>query len=117
MAYANPLLDTLFLQELNNYRNRITYVRLTSLTIEGYPIEQIEGVATGGNITIDGNSAVRRICNLTMTTKNLNINNIYWGISARVNIEIGLWQEFTNKYENLIWFPMGVYALTDFKTS
>ena len=117
MGKPNPLLDVFFLQELDNYRNRVTYVRMTSLTVEGYPIEQIEGVATGGNITVNGDSAVRRICNLTMTTKKLNINNIYWGISARVKIEIGLWQEFTEKYDNLIWFPMGVYVITDFKTS
>ena len=113
----NPLLDTLFLRELDSYRNRITYVRLTSLTTEGLAIERIEGVAVNGNITIDGNSAVRRICSLTMTTQKLNINNIYWGISARIKIEIGLQQDFTKKYDNLIWFPMGVFILTDFKTS
>ena len=50
----NPLLDTLFLKELDSNRNRTNYVRITSLTLDQYPIEQIEGVATGGSITIDG---------------------------------------------------------------
>jgi len=58
----NPLLDTLFLRELDHNRNRTTFVRLTSLTLDQYPIERIEGVATGGSITLDGTSSVRRIC-------------------------------------------------------
>ena len=130
MINHNPLLDIDFLGKLDNHRNRITYVRITSLTLDSYPIEQIEGVATGGSITIDGDSAVRRICNLTMSTKNLNINRIYWGITTQVQIEIGLenniigWYnpgistiDYKTYYGDIIWFPMGVYLLTDFKTS
>lgn len=113
----NPLLDTLFLRELDHNRNRTTFVRLTSLTLDQYPIERIEGVATGGSITLDGTSSVRRICQLTMTTKNLNINNVYWGITTRVKIEIGLLNQINPAYDDIIWFPMGVYILTDFKTS
>ena len=132
----NPLLDTEFLHDLDSYRNRITYARITSLTAELYPVEQIEGVVTDGNITIDGNSAVRRICSLTMTTKNVNLNNVYWGVTSRVKIEIGLAKNFEVdleslssseltemyrekylKYPDIIWFPLGVYILTDFKTS
>ena len=130
MGIKNPLLDFDFLERLDNHRNRITYVRITSLTLDSYPIERIEGVATGGSITIDGDSAVRRICNLTMSTKNLNINKVYWGITTQVKIEIGLdnnvigWYNISNekidyrdRYGEIIWFPMGVYLLTDFKTS
>ena len=153
----NPLLDNNFLLELDSYRNRVTYARITSLTLDQYPIEQIEGVVTDGSITIDGNSAVRRICSLTMTTKNVNLNNVYWGVTTRVKIEIGLGRHFNttlneiatsnvsklnladlhnesfdlsledlmslnlmDKYEeypDIIWFPLGVYILTDFKTS
>jgi len=52
-----------------------------------------------------------------MTTKNLNINNVYWGITTRVKIEIGLLNQINPAYDDIIWFPMGVYILTDFKTS
>ena len=38
----NPLFDTDFLYELSQYRNRIVYVRILSLTSDNYPIEQIE---------------------------------------------------------------------------
>jgi hypothetical protein len=113
----NPLFDTDFLYELDHYRNRIVYVRILSLTSENYPIEQIEGVATGGDITIDGASSVRRVVSLTMTTKNLNINNIYWGLNARVKIEVGLENKFNPEYPKIIWFPQGVFLITEFKTS
>ena len=126
----NPLLDFDFLEKLDNHRNRITYVRITSLTLDSYPIERIEGVATEGSITIDGDSVVRRICNLTMSTKNLNINRVYWGITTQVKIEIGLdnnvigWYNvgqakvnYRDQYGDIIWFPMGIFLLTEFKTS
>ena len=115
----NPLLDYQFLYDLDHHRNRVTYVRITSLTIKQHPVEQIEGVATGGSITIDGTSSVRRICNLTMSTKNLNINRIYWGVSTKVRIELGLENNLVKYpyYDSIIWFPMGTYVLTDFKTS
>lgn len=127
----NPLLDSTFLRELDSHRNRITYARITNLTTNQYPIERIEGVVTGGSITIDGDSAVRRICSLTLTTNNLNINNIYWGLTTRVKIEIGIENnlskiynernqiviDYQKQYGDIIWFPQGVFALTDFKTS
>lgn len=157
MTKTNPLLDSIFLHELDHYRNRIIFARITSLTSDSYPIECIEGVVSDGNITIDGNSAVRRICSLTMTTKNVNLNNVYWGVTTRAKIEIGIARNFeaslkdisstimkTNTvdmgaktlsmnelveilannnmekykdYPDIIWFPLGVYILTDFKTS
>ena len=127
----NPLLDSVFLRELDTHRNRVTYARITNLTTSQYPIERIEGVITGGSITIDGDSAVRRICSLTLTTSNLNINNIYWSLTTRVKIEIGiennlakkyglrneLVKDYQAQYGDIIWFPQGVFVLTDFKTS
>ena len=153
----NPLLNDSFLKELDRYRNRTTYARITSLTLDSYPIEQIEGVITNGTITIDGGSVLRRICQLSMTTKNVNLNNVYWGVTTRVKIEIGLNRRFdeslndiqgyasetnltdlinkalkennlvdllkldlTDKYKEypeIIWFPLGVYILTDFQTA
>ena len=125
----NPLLDSQFLYDLDHNRNRTTYARITSLTTEGYPVECIEGIVTAGSITLDGSSAVRRVCNLTLTTGKLNINNIYWSLTTRIKVEIGIennvivYDNNGNKknyqeiYPKIIWFPQGVYILTDFKTS
>ena len=80
----NPLLDFNFLYELDCNRNRTTFARITALTTDNYPIERIEGVVTAGSITLDGDSAVRRVCNLTLTSGDLNINNVYWSLTTRV---------------------------------
>lgn len=123
-----PLLDFDFLYELDHNRNRTTFARITSLNTNNYPIERIEGVVTAGSITLDGSSAVRRVCNLTLTTGNLNINNVYWSLTTRIKIEIGIENnlktskvngkiiDYTKIYPNIIWFPQGTYILTDFKT-
>ena len=101
-----PILDFTFLHELDSDRNRVTYARVTSLTIDGYPIERIEGVVTAGSITLDGDSAVRRVCSLSLTTGNFNINNVYWGLTTRVKIEIGIQNHLYGyeKYDDIIWF-------------
>lgn len=115
-----PLLDFEFLRNLDHERNRTTYARITSLTLDNYPIDRIEGVVTAGSISLDGDSAVRRVCNLSLTTGKFNINNVYWGLSTRVKIEIGIKNnliEYKDIYDEIIWFNQGVYVLTDFSTS
>lgn len=115
----NPLLDNVFLTKLNNDRNRTIYARIISLNQQEYPIEQLEGIVTAGSISIDGNSAVRRSCSLTLSAKNLEINDVYWGISTKIKIEIGLQNNLLDyqHYGEIIWFKQGVFILTDFKTS
>ena len=115
----NPLLDNVFLTKLNNDRNRTIYARIISLNQQEYPIEQLEGIVTAGSISIDGNSAVRRSCSLTLSAKNLEINDVYWGISTKIKIEIGLQNNLLDyqHYGEIIWFRQGVFILTDFKTS
>ena len=112
-----PILDTEFLRQLDSDRNRTVYARIISLNQYEHPIEQIEGVVTAGSITIDGESAVRRICSLTLSTQNLNINNVYWGITTKVKIEIGLQNNINSDYESIIWFRQGIFILSDFKTT
>lgn len=113
----NPLLDNTFLRKLNTDRNRVIYAKIISLNQYEQPIEQLEGVVTAGSITIDGQSAVRRTCSLTMSAKNLNINNVYWGLTTKIKIEIGLENHVDKKYDNIIWFNQGLFILTDFKTT
>ena len=115
----NPLLDNDFLIKLNNDRNRTIYAHVISLNQYEHPIEALEGVVTAGSITIDGQSAVRRTCSLTLSAKNLNINNVYWGLTTKVKIEIGVQNNIIGykKYGDIIWFPQGIFILTDFKTT
>ena len=113
----NALLDKDFLKELDNYNSREIYARITALTVNELPIESIEGRVTGGTINIDGASAVRRTCSLSLVAQGVDINNFYWGLNNKFKLEIGLKNFINSKYPDIIWFPQGVYVITGFNTS
>jgi hypothetical protein len=58
--------DKEFLLKLDKDKNKIIYARIESLQIDESPIETIEGRVTQGSINIDGTSAVRRSCSLSI---------------------------------------------------
>ena len=113
----NPLLDKEFLLKLDEARERETYVRLIALTIDEHPVETIEGRATQGSLNIDGKSAVRRTCNLSLVANEMNINDFYWGLNSKFKLEIGIKNKIDDIYPDIIWFPFGVYLITNFTTS
>ena len=71
------LLDKNFLKQLDAETQKEIYAKIDSLNVHEHPIESIEGRVTGGSINIDGSSSVRRSCNLTLVTQDVNINDIY----------------------------------------
>ena len=112
----NPLLDLDFLQKLDESRNRVIYARIIALTFDEDPVETIEGKITGGTISIDGSSAVRRSCSgLSLVAKDINVTDYYWGLNTKFKLEIGLETELTEG--EIVWFPQGVYLITAFSTS
>ena len=113
----NPLLDKDFLYELDQFKHKEIFAKIISLDLNENPIEQIEGRVTAGSINIDGNSAVRRTCSLTMVAKEVNINDFYWGFSNRFKLLIGLKNFINPKYPDIIWFKQGTFAITSFNTS
>jgi hypothetical protein len=72
---------------------------------------------TGGSISIDGTSTVRRTCNLTLVAQEMNINDFYWGLTHKFKLEIGIKNTINNNYPDVIWFPQGVYVITSFNTA
>ena len=114
---SNPLLDKDFLLKLDQQRIKEKFIRIISLDFNENPLEQIEGRATGGSVNIAGTSTVRRSCSLTMVAENLDINNFYWGIKNKFKLEVGLTNEINPNYPNIIWFPLGMYIITNFSTN
>ena len=109
----NPLLDMEFLNELHNHRQRETYARITLLTQNELPIEYIEGRITAGSVSVDGNSALRRTCNLTLTLQDqIEINEFYWTFQSKFKLEVGLKNMINTDYPDIIWFPQGIFILT-----
>lgn len=117
MVKYNPLFDIDFLNELTLKRDRIVYARITALTKDELPIEAIDGKVTGGSINIDGASAVRRTCSLTMVAQDININDFYWGLKNKFTLEIGIKNTINSKYPDIIWFKQGLFIITNFTTS
>lgn len=113
------LFDKEFLKQLDYHREKETYVRITSLTNDEYPREQIEGRATGGSVNIDGASAVRRSCSLSMVALDDDaiLTDNFWCYNNKFKLEIGLKNLIDNKYPDIIWFDMGIYIITNFSKS
>lgn len=141
----NPLNDKEFIKKLDQNHQREIYARIVSLTMDELPVEEISGKVSQGTISIDGTSAVRRTCSLTLIADRLNINEYYWSFTTKFKLYIGLKvpQDLKKEYENhqtytldamsgrpilngevtlkyeeypdIIWFPQGLYLITDFK--
>ena len=112
------LYDRDFLKKLDQQRNKTIYGRVTALQFNEQPITTLEGVITGGSINIDGSSAVRRTCSLTMVSETVDVGGYYWGLNTKFKLEIGVKNTVdTTKYPETIWFNQGVFIITSFSTS
>ncbi len=110
------LQDSSFLKIFDSQRVKEQYVKIVILTFNEKPIKAIEGRVIGGNLNIDGDSSVRRTCNLSLVadeTENdlTSIDNLF-SINKKVSIEVGFLNntEYYKDYK-YIWFPLGVYVM------
>ena len=109
--------DKQFLLQLDKAKNKTIFARITALTFDELPIETIEGRVTQGSVNIDGASAVRRTCSLTIVAQNFNYNDYYWGLNTKFKLEVGVENTVDASYPDIIWFPQGIYLITSFNTS
>lgn len=114
---SNMLYDKDFLLKLDKNRNKTIYARITALQFNETPIEYIEGRVTQGSINIDGASAVRRSCSLTIICQDFDYSDYYWGLNTKFKLEIGVENTINEDYPDIIWFKQGVYLITNFSTS
>lgn len=113
----HPLLDKEFLQALDLDREREIFAKIISLNLDEEPLQEISGAVTTGTISIDGSSAVRRTCSLTMVTSELSINQFYWGLHTKFKLYIGLKNKINDDYPEIIWFPQGTFLISSFSTN
>ena len=113
------LFDADFLKKLDYHREREIYTRITALSIEDFPREEIVGRVTGGSINVDGASAVRRSCSLTLLALDQDtlVTDTYWCYDNKFKVEIGLKNMVDPAYPDIIWFNMGIYIITSFSKS
>ncbi len=117
MAHNFPYLkDNNFLKRFNETHLKEQYVKIIVLTFDEKPIQQIQGLVTGGSISLDGSSGMRRTCNLSMIVNNNNMNltdtqNLL-SINKKLEVLIGFVNN-TGEYLDypIIWFPQGIYVI------
>ena len=114
---TNFLNDKIFLKKLDEYPLREIYAKIIALSQEEYPIDEIQGRATAGSINLDGDSAVRRTCSLTLIADDIELRDYYWGLKNKFKLEVGMRNFVDSTRPDIIWFPQGTYVITSFNTS
>ena len=82
MRNFDYLKDADFLRLLDNEVNKFYWVKIEVLDADELPVQSIEGkVMPGSTISIDGDSAIRRTCNITFVAEDdyndlTDINNL-----------------------------------------
>lgn len=113
----NPLIDKDFLRLLDQQKEREIFARVVSLSFQEEPLEEITGRVTQGSVNVDGNSAVRRTCSVSLVAEELNIHDYYWGLNTKFKLYVGLKNNIQPKYPDIIWFPQGTFLISTFNTS
>lgn len=112
----NYLRNKNFLKQLDNSNNKFYLVKIEILDSDENLIQSIEGrVQSGSSISINGSSPIRRTCNITFIAtedKNdlKNINGLL-SINKRIRIKIGFENNIDNKYDKIVWFPLGIFII------
>lgn len=117
------LKDKDFLIQVDELHLKEQFVKITLLDWNEDPLEEIQGLVTGGNINMDGKSSLRRTCTLTAFLSDndyagiTNVGNKF-SINKKVYIEIG-YTNTTNKYIEypIIWFPQGTFVINSASSS
>ena len=109
--------DKEFLKQLDQMKNKTTYAKVTALSVNELPLSQIQGKVTQGSINIDGASAIRRTCSLTLVADEYDYNDYLWGLNTKFKLEIGVKNLINPIYPDIIWFNQGIYVITSLNTS
>lgn len=105
-----------FLQQLANENIQTYFAKIVVLNSKELPIREITGkILPGSSININGNSAIRRTCNLTFLADEYdndltNVNNLL-SINKRIKIEVGIENNINSQYDDIIWFKQGIFII------
>lgn len=112
------LQDTEFLYKLDNMKLKTSYIKLILLDfVTEEPIQEIQGIAQSGSITVNAAAAIRRtlilVINADEASSNIeNVENLI-AINSKIKILVGLKNPFPKyaHYGDTIWFPQGVFVV------
>lgn len=110
------LSDQIFLKEVDEQLVTSQYIKMTLMNWDEHPLQTIEGRITGGSISLNGDSAIRRTCSLNSFVEDDKYDykslDAIFSLNKKITIEIGV-KNITNKYLEypIIWFPQGLYVI------
>ena len=78
--------DKEFLKKLDLERNKTLYIKIVLLDFAENPIEEIQGRVSDGSLSLDGDSAIRRTCNLTLQVDKLNFDYSLWAVKSKFQL-------------------------------
>ena len=116
MAALEYLKNKDFLKELDNTKNKFYWVKIEVLDSDELPIQSIEGrVQPGSSINIDGNSSVRRTCNISFIAEEeendlTDVENLL-SATKKIKIYEGIKNDINENYDSIIWFQLGVFVI------
>lgn len=105
--------DDLLIQ-LDRSHHKEFYAKIISLDFDENPLEEIQGKVTGGSISIDGSSCLRRTCTVSMVAQELNITDYYWGLKTKFKLYIGI---KILEHKEITWFKIGTFVFSSFSTN
>ena len=59
---------------------------------------------------------MRRTCNLQLVTNVVRINEIDWSLRTKFSVYFGLENTIDDRYDDIIWFPQGIFVITSFSS-
>ena len=111
------LTDTKFLKSIDVLRIKQQYAKINVLSFTTEKVlNEITGNITGGSITIDGSSAMRRTASLSLITNNKKFNDVdikkLLTINKKIELQVGF-KNTTTQYKDypILWFPQGVFVI------
>ena len=111
------LRDKNFLKTIDRISLKEEFAKITILNWQERPIEDIQGKVSSGTLNINGNSSLRRTCNLTILIdeNNSNITSVKnsLSINKKIKLDIGI-KNNTSQYSeyDIVWFPLGTYIIS-----
>lgn len=91
-----------------------TYFKIELLNKYDNVLDELEGIVTSGNISIDANSDIRRVCNLELVLNNKNLipsdNSSKIWFDKKFRLNVGIKNFSTDKIE---WFNKGIYYFSN----
>lgn len=111
------LRDKNFLKTIDRISLKEEFAKITILNWQERPIEDIQGKVSSGTLNINGNSSLRRTCNLTIlideNSSNITSVKNSLSINKKIKLDIGI-KNNTSQYSeyDIIWFPLGTYIIS-----